>query len=123
MNKTLPLIAVAALAFAVLSTETAQAQQFGNGVLSSNGNQQINGATLGPTIPRFVDFGTVFGNAQSRDVQHRGFAGVAKVASTGRWSPIAINEYGTLGDSSPTRPMTPNFQRKYVRNQLGTQTA
>jgi len=111
MNKTLPLIAVAALTFAVLSTETAQAQPFGIGAFSTNGNQQINGATLGPAIPRFADFGTVYGNAE------------ANLAWTGRWSPIAINEYGPLGENSPTGVMTPNYQRKYVRNQLGTQTA
>jgi hypothetical protein len=118
MNKTLPLVAAAALAFTVLSTETAQAQQFGNEGWSGNGNQQVQPATRGPILQWVVDFATVLEN-----VQRRGLNLLPNRDSALDSSTLAINEYGPLGDNRPTLLTAPSFQRKYVRNLQGMQTA
>jgi hypothetical protein len=118
MNKTLPLVAAATLAFTVLSTDTAQAQQFGNEGLNGNGNQQVQPVTSGPTLQWVVDLATVLEN-----VQRRGLNLLPNRDSALDSSTIAINEYGTLGDNRPTLLTAPSFQRKYVRNLQGMQTA
>jgi len=106
MNKTLPIVAVAALAFAVLTAETAQAQRFGNRGRNSNNNQRVQRATRGPIMQRMVDFNTVYGNAQ-----RRGLGGLPNQDSALRYSRNPINQFGTLNNNRWTQRTTPGYQR------------
>ncbi len=117
MNKTILRTALATLAVFAITTNTAQAQGFGNGAFRGAINGATQRAGRGPIMQKIFDFATIYGQPQRRSnmVLPQRDSAISSMRTP-------ISSWGTLSDNRPLSRTTLSRQqnmrptRSYSRN-------